>query len=148
MPSSNLVLQFCGIQNTFGITKFLDFIHSSIFYILYSMAQGSTQPLTEMSTRNLTGAVKGCRCVRLTNSPRSLSRLSRENVGASTSHNPIGLHGQLQGRLYLFLYNTKVHNVSETGSLSFLRLGGMRHHSVGPLDRSQSLDMTWGRKQI
>jgi hypothetical protein len=27
-----------------------------------------------------------------------------ENMGASTSHNPIGLHGLLQGELYLYLW--------------------------------------------
>jgi hypothetical protein len=32
----------------------------------------------------------------------SVSRLSKENVGASTSRNPMGLHGLLQGNLYLF----------------------------------------------
>jgi hypothetical protein len=37
------------------------------------------------------------RRVRLTTSPPTVSRLSRENVGASTSHNPMGLHGLLQG---------------------------------------------------
>jgi hypothetical protein len=37
----------------------------------------STQPLTEMSTRNLTGEVKGCRCLRLTPLLLSVSRLSR-----------------------------------------------------------------------
>jgi hypothetical protein len=41
--------------------------------------------------------VKSGRCVRLTTSPPSVSPLSRENVGASTSHNPMGLHGLLQG---------------------------------------------------
>jgi hypothetical protein len=52
------------------------------------MALGSTQPLTEMSTRNL---------------PEGKERPARkaddclENVGASTSHNPMGLHGLLQG---------------------------------------------------
>jgi hypothetical protein len=39
---------------------------------------GRTQPLIEMSTRNL------------------------ENVGSSTSHKPMGLHGLLQGQLYFF----------------------------------------------
>jgi hypothetical protein len=58
-----------------------------------TMALGSTQPLTEMSTRNLTSG----RRVRLTISEPSVSRLSRENVGASTSHSPMGLHGLLQG---------------------------------------------------
>jgi hypothetical protein len=63
-----------------------------------TMALGSTQPLTEMITRNLkkeTWGVKGGRCVGLTTLPPSVSRLSRQNVGALTSHNPMGLHGLL-----------------------------------------------------
>jgi hypothetical protein len=31
-----------------------------------------------------------------------MSRLSRENVGGSTSHNPMGLHGLLQGCPYFY----------------------------------------------
>jgi hypothetical protein len=69
------------------------------------MATGSTQPLTEMSTRNLPEG-KGRLELRLTTLPPSVSRLPRENVGASTSHNPMGLHGLLQGQLYLYLYLT------------------------------------------
>jgi hypothetical protein len=53
---------------------------------------GSTQPLTEMSTRNLLG-VKGGRYVRLTISPP----ICLENVGALMFHNPMGLNGLLQG---------------------------------------------------
>jgi hypothetical protein len=69
-----------------------------------TLALGSTQTLKEMSTRNLPGGVKSGRHVRLTNLPPSVRRLSRENVGALTSHNPMGLYGLLQGLLYLFLF--------------------------------------------
>jgi hypothetical protein len=68
------------------------------------MALGSTQALTEMSTRNLPGGgVKGGWRLRLTIKPPSVSRLPRENVGASTSHNPMGLHGLLQGQFFFIL---------------------------------------------
>jgi hypothetical protein len=60
-----------------------------------TMDLGSTQPLTEMSSRNLPGG-KGGQLVRMTTLQPSVSRLSRENVGTSTSHNPMGLHGLLQ----------------------------------------------------
>jgi hypothetical protein len=45
--------------------------------------------------------VKGGRRVGLTASQPYVNRLSRENVGASTSHYPMGLHGLLQGYPYL-----------------------------------------------
>jgi hypothetical protein len=55
----------------------------------------STQPLTEMSTRNLPGGKK--RPARMADKlTSSVSRLSKEKVGASTSHNPMGLHILLQ----------------------------------------------------
>jgi hypothetical protein len=49
-----------------------------------------------MSTRNLPG-LKGGRRIRLTNSPPSVSRFSRESVGASTSHNPMCHQGASRG---------------------------------------------------
>jgi hypothetical protein len=65
------------------------------------MALGSTQPPTEMSTRNLPG-VKGGRRLRLT-PYRHLWADCLENVGVSTSHNPMSLHDLLQGKLYPFM---------------------------------------------
>jgi hypothetical protein len=56
-----------------------------------TMALGSPQPLTEISTKNLPGGKK-CRRVGLTSLPPSISGMS-ENAGASTSCNPKGLQG-------------------------------------------------------
>jgi hypothetical protein len=55
------------------------------------MALGSTQPLKEMSTRNLPGGKSGRR-IGLTTLPPTVSRMS-ENVGALTSLSPKGLLG-------------------------------------------------------
>jgi hypothetical protein len=51
----------------------------------------STQPLTEMSIRKFLWGKGGWR-IGLTNFPPSTSRMS-ENMGASTSYNPKGVHG-------------------------------------------------------
>jgi hypothetical protein len=57
-----------------------------------TMVLGLTQPLTEMSTRNLRGGKK--RPARRADQPcRHLWADCLENVGASTSRNPKGLHG-------------------------------------------------------
>jgi hypothetical protein len=59
------------------------------------MALESTQPLTEMSTRNLPGGKgwQACKAdIQLTDGAECL-----ENVEASTSHNSMDLHGLLQG---------------------------------------------------
>jgi hypothetical protein len=55
-----------------------------------TMVLGSTKRQEE-------SGIKGGRRVRLTTSPPCVSRLSRENVGASTYHNPMGLRGLLEG---------------------------------------------------
>jgi hypothetical protein len=60
-----------------------------------TVALGLTQPLTGINTGNL--GAKGGRQVRLTISLPSVSRLSAENMGASTSHNLMGFHALLQG---------------------------------------------------
>jgi hypothetical protein len=72
-----------------------------IFRLIYSSQPHHGPEVNSASNRNeyqeSSWGVKGGRYVRLTTSPPSVSRLSRENVGASTSHNPMGLHGLLQG---------------------------------------------------
>jgi hypothetical protein len=62
--------------------------------------------------------VKGGRRVRLTTLPPSVSRLSRQNVGASTSHNPMGPHGLLQGQLYLYLSTFRFYEREYVNQLS------------------------------
>jgi hypothetical protein len=61
-----------------------------------TMALGSTQPLTEMSTRNFPGGKT---------LPPSMSRMS-ENVGASTPRNPKGLHGLYRENFTLTTWGT------------------------------------------
>jgi hypothetical protein len=61
-----------------------------------TMALGSTRPLTEMSTRNLPGG-KGRPAHKADNLTAICEPIVLENVGASTSHNPLVLHGLLQG---------------------------------------------------
>jgi hypothetical protein len=59
------------------------------------MTLGSTQPRT-VKTPEIFLRVKGDPRMRLTFSPRCVSRLSVENMGTSTSHNPMSFHVQLQ----------------------------------------------------
>jgi hypothetical protein len=57
---------------------------------------GSTQPLTEMSTRNLPGG-KGGPVRKADNLTAVCEAIVIENVGTSTSHNLTDLHGLLHG---------------------------------------------------
>jgi hypothetical protein len=64
------------------------------------MALGSTQPRTEMSTRNLHGG-EGRPARKADNLAAMCEPIVKIKGGASTSHNSMGLHGLLQGELYL-----------------------------------------------
>jgi hypothetical protein len=61
-----------------------------------TMALGSTQPLTEMSTRNLTGG-KGRPVRKADNLTAICEQIVYKIMAASAFHNPMGLHGLLQG---------------------------------------------------
>jgi hypothetical protein len=63
------------------------------------MALGSTQPLTEMSTRNISWLVKAAGAYNLTT---FMCRLST-NLGASNSWTPQSLPRPVMGLLYLYL---------------------------------------------
>jgi hypothetical protein len=65
------------------------------------------------STRNLPGGKGQLACK--ADSFTAICEPTLQNVGASISHNPVGLHGLLQGQLYLFFFiiiYTKVHKAS------------------------------------
>jgi hypothetical protein len=66
------------------------------------MALGSTQPLTEMSSRNLPGG-EGLPARGAGNLTAICERMCKQNVGASTSHNPMGLHGIYRNSFAFFL---------------------------------------------
>ena len=67
-----------------------------------TMALGLTQPLTEMSTRNISWG-KGGRCVGLTTLPPSCAVVVW-SLGTLTSWNPLGHSRPGTGLLYLYLY--------------------------------------------
>jgi hypothetical protein len=83
-------------------------IRSLIFFFNWrnpsssTMALGSTQPLAEMSTRNLPGGERPA----VTSGwqlHHHIWAYCLQNVGALAPHNPMGLHGLLQEYIYLYL---------------------------------------------
>jgi hypothetical protein len=63
--------------------------------------------------------VEGGRRVGLTSLPPSMCRLSRENVGASTSHNSMGLHGLLKVIALPFLLELSTVRLVESVLIEF-----------------------------
>jgi hypothetical protein len=61
------------------------------------MALGCTQSLIKMSTANLAGGLKGPAREADNLNAICVPTLGLESEGASTSHNPMGLHGLLRG---------------------------------------------------
>jgi hypothetical protein len=62
------------------------------------MALELSQPVTVLSTRNLPGGASKARLARKADNLTVICEPTvLENVGASTSHNLIGLRGMLQG---------------------------------------------------
>jgi hypothetical protein len=72
------------------------------------VAPGDTQPLTDMSTRNLPGGIKGGSPTRR---HRNFSAKCKY-LPASTSHSPMDLHGLL-GDSFTFLYVDDVRTSQE-----------------------------------
>jgi hypothetical protein len=74
---------------------------SIVLILLAALWSWSRLSLQQKWVSRIFLGVKGGRRVKLTPSPRHLWDDCLENVGASTSHNSMGLHGLLQGQLYL-----------------------------------------------
>jgi hypothetical protein len=67
------------------------------------MVPGSTQPLTYMSTRNLSGG-KGRAARKADKLTAICEPIVKRKCGSPTSQNPLGLHGLFQGQLYLLRF--------------------------------------------
>jgi len=75
------------------------------------MALGSTQPLTEISTRSISWGDKGGRCVRLTNLPPSCTVVMKSvHLNFLESYGPLQACNGIAFTFYLLNYITKLLN--------------------------------------
>jgi hypothetical protein len=76
-----------------------DRIPDEVDFSIYLILPAALKPLTEMSTRNIPGG-EGRPARKADNLITICEPIVYKNVGASTSHSPMGLHGPLQGYLF------------------------------------------------
>jgi hypothetical protein len=70
----------------------------SVYLVLPAIALGLTGPLTEMKSRKISrGGGEARLALQADNLTVNCQHSCLQNVEASTSHNPIGLHGLLRG---------------------------------------------------
>jgi len=104
-------VQYSTLQNNALIHYVLPTLWHSTYVQIHlhnpsgrNMSLGSTQPLTEMSTRNVYCGVR--RPVRRADNLTTFMCQLSCNLGASTSWNPQGLSRPVMGLLYLYLLPT------------------------------------------
>jgi hypothetical protein len=91
--------------------KVAGLISDGVIGFFCTMALGSTQPLTEMSTRNASWGLR--RPVHRADNTTTFICWLSWNLGASTFWNPQGLSRPVMGLLYLLEHNLNIIDICE-----------------------------------